>query len=377
MAKYRSLQQIREQLLLSQQESLLLRLLFHQADPVQERELYENLVFDDQKQSFLLLLARLAKRDQYANTPDALVPRLQGLLRYHGVNNKLVMQPVAALLDGLGDQQAMLYSHSAMYAYYDRENPRIMGIGDVCTAPGKAEMALQAAEIAGFEIQSQSSLAAFLKCTQGNVNLHKILHLQADPQIWQHCQPIQFQNRPALVPDCVDTLILLLRSEFRWLCILPKHASNIKWYYDCACLLQHPAFPGWDVLSARAKESGSVQTVHFMLSLFDQSMPGWVPEGSFDQPLPRRKKKQLALALQYGTMEKQYEDARARSRVARVVRWFPWMRTKYHYLNSEVSFSNRPVSLCCMLKQHWGVSSLLRLPALFWTRLKRKFRRKG
>lgn len=374
MSKYRSFQQIKQQLLLTKQEALLIRLLFYKTSQDQERELYRNLVFDNEKQSFLLLLARLAKRSNFAYAPGELIPRLQGLLRYHGVNNKLVLQPAVTLLDHLEQLPVMLYGHSAMYGYYDRENPRLMGIGDLWAAPGSADDILRCAKNAGFQIQTASSLAVNLKNAQGNVNLHKLVLLHADPQIWERSKQILLQNRPVLIPDCIDTLILLLRSELRWWCIQPKHTSNIKWYYDCACLLQHPDFPGWDTLAARAAQLGSAETVRVMLTLFDQSLPGWIPNGFLDK-LPQCNEKALALALQYGAIEKQYETEKTGSSLKKAVWWVPMICTKYHYLNSEISYADPPVSLLRTLRRHWGVTSLTQLPVLFWNRVKNKQRK--
>lgn len=369
LSKYRSFQQIKSQLLLTKREALLIRLLFCKASAEEECELYKDLAFDDEKQSFLLLLARLAKRSSFSYTPTELIPRLQGLLRYHSVNNKLVLQPAITLLDQLEQSPVMLYSHSAMYGYYDSENPRLMGIGDLWAVPGGADDVLHRAKTAGFQVQAESSLAANIKNTQGSLNLHKLVLLHADPLIWERSKQVLLQGRPVLVPDCTDTLILLLRSEFRWWCIQPRHASNIKWYYDCACLLQHPDFPGWDALAARAAQLGSVQTVSVMLDLFDHALPGWIPDG-FWVKLSQRNEKSLALTLQYGSIGKQYEAKRAKSALAKAAWWLPMIRTKYHYLNSEVSYADPPVSLLRMLRQHWRISSLTRLPKLFWSGLK-------
>lgn len=375
MSKYRSFQQIKQQLLLTKQEAHLIRLLFCKAPAEEERELYRDLVFDDEKQSFLLLLARLAKRSDYAYTPKELIPRLQGLLRYHGVNNKIVLQPAVTLLGHLEQLPVMLYGHSAMYGYYDAENPRLMGISDLWAAPGSADAVLRCAKKAEFQIQMESSLAANLKNPQGNLNLHKLVLLQKDPLIWECSKQILFQNRPVLVPNCTDTLILLLRSEFRWWCIQPRHASNIKWYYDCACLLQHPDFSGWDTLAERALQLGSVQTVRIMLELFDQSFPGWIPDDFWNKLSPYNEKK-LSLALQYGSIGSQYETHKVKSFFVKAAWWLPMICTKYHYMNSEVSYADPPVSLLRMLRQHWGITSLTQLPALFLSRLKTKTRKK-
>lgn len=374
MPTYRSFQQIKRQLLLSKQEACLIRLLFCKAPAEQERELYRNLVFDDEKQSFLLLLARLAKRSNYAYTPTQLIPRLQGLLRYHGVNNKMVLQPAITLLDHLEQLPVMLYGNSAMYGYYDAQGPRLMGIGDLWSAPDSTDDILRCAKTAGFTIQMESSLAANLKNAQGNLNLHKLVLLRDDPKLWESSRQILFQNRQVLVASCIDTLILLLHSEFRWWCIQPRHTSNIKWYYDCACLIRHPDFSGWDALAERSAQLGCGKTVRVMLELFDQSLPGWIPDGFLGKLSPYRKKR-IALALQYGSMENRYATRKPGSFLAKAVRWLPMIRSKYHYMNSEVSYAEPPVSALRMLRQHWGVARLTQLPALFWSRRKTKIRK--
>lgn len=352
----------------------MIRLLFCKAPAEEECELYRDLVFDDEKQSFLLLLARLAKRSNYIYAPTELIPRLQGLLRYHGVNNKLALQPAITLLDQLEHLPIMLYGHSAMYGYYDTEGPRLMGIGDLWAAPGRADDVLHCAKAAGFHIQIESSLAVNIKNTQGNLNLHKLVFLRADPQIWECSKQVRFQNRPVLVPNCTDTLILLLCREFRWCCIQPRLASNIKWYYDCACLIQHPDFPGWDALTKRAAQLGTEQTVRIMLELFDLSFPGWIPDGVWHK-LSQYNKKRLTLALQYGSAGEQYKIHKANSFLGKAAWWLPMIRTKYHYINSEVSYADPPVCILRFLHQHWGITSLAQLPALFWRRLKTKPRK--
>lgn len=374
MSKYRSFQQIQQALLLRKQEALLIRLLFCQASPEDEGELYRELVFDKEKQSFLLLLAMLAKRSNFSYAPPELIPRLQGLLRYHSVNNKLVLQPAVTLLDHLEQSPVMLYGHSAMYGYYDSQNPRLMGIGDIWVAPEQANDILSRAKNAGFEVQAESSLAVHLKNSQGNVNLHKLVFLQEDPLIWERSKQILFQNRPVGIPDCIDTLILLLRSQFRWWCIQPNLASNIKWYYDCACLMQHPDFPGWDMLAARAVQLHSGETVRMMLTLFEKSLPGWIPKDFLDK-LPQYNEKNLALTLQYGVIGKLYETKKVSSTLRKAAWWLPMMHTKYHYLNSEISYAQTPVSPLNVLRRHWGVTSLTQLPALFRNRRKNKQRK--
>ena len=376
MSVYRSFQQIQSKLLLTKKESSLIRLLFQKAPSQSEQELYQDLVFDDEKQSFLLLLARLAQRSDYACTPAPLIPRLKGLLRYHSVNNKLVLQPAVTLLDTAGASPLMLYGNSAMYGYYDGENPRLMGIGDVYVPPERVQALLDSAQATGFQVHAESSLATCLKNQLGNVNVHKLVHLQADAQIWQRSRQVQFQNRPVRVADCADALILLLRSEFRWWCIQNRQASNIKWYYDCACLLQHPDFPGFATLTTRAMELGSGQTVRFMLSLFDNALPGWLPEG-FLETLPKFNKKQIALAVQYGSALARYDAGKAVSRIKQVICWPAMIRTKYHYLNSEISYSAQQLSPIQMLRQHFGVARLTQLPALFRSRRKAKAERRG
>lgn len=374
MSELWSFEQIESQLLLTKRYSLLINLLFHKVSAEEEIKLYENLVFDDEQQSFLLLLARLAKRSNFSYAPTELIPRLQGLLRYHSVNNKLVMQPAITLLDKLDPSSAMLCGNSAMYGYYDAQNPRLMGISDLSTTPNDADSILNCAKNAGFQIQTESSLAVNLKNSQGNVNLIKVLHPQADSLIFEQSKQVLFQNRSVLIPNCIDTLILLLRSEFRWRCIQPRFTSNIKWYYDCACLIEHIDFSGWNALASRAAQLDSVQTIRVMLELFDQSLPGWIPDG-FLQSLAGYDKKAMSLALQYGFMGKQYEAIIDKPFIAKLPLWFPVMRTKYHYLNCEISYANRPVSVLCFLRQHWGVTRLIQLPLLLWNRMKNKKRK--
>lgn len=371
LIKYQSFHQLRENMLLTEKESLLIQLLFGREAPEREAELHQELVIDDEKQSFLLLLARLSQGSKYAYVQDCVIPRLKGLLRYHSVTDKMKMQPVAALLDCLGDRTAMLIGNSAMYAYYDRENPRLMGIGDICIEPDKALEALHSAEAAGFHIQTESSLAALLNHETGNVNLHKLLHIPREQDIWERSETMRFRNYSVKIPECADALIILFYTQLRWYSILPQGTGNLKWYYDCACLLQRPDFPGWEALVQRAKTHGLVQTVRFMLSLFNESLPGWIPEDVWHLFAAEEKEKWIVPALNYGYMTIRYEAAKKQGLLSQMLWWLPWIRTKYYYINSEISGFELPISLAEMLCMHWGITSLHQAPKLFITRMKK------
>lgn len=356
LSESKAMEAMRKQRLLSPKESLLLRLYFSETDETREPELYQDLIFDETRQSFLLLLARLAKRSGFVHAPEAIIPRLQGLLRYHSINTRMCLQPALALLDCLEEGAAAFSGNSAMYTCYDAEAPRIMGVADLWAKPDTSPQALNRAAEAGFQTKNSSSLAALLENGQGHVNLHKLLLLQGDPQVWERCVTASCCGRTVRVTDCGDTLILLLRDEFRRWCILPKAEANLKWYYDCACLLRHPTFPGWAAVVERTWELASEQTVCFMLELFDRSVPGWVPKEVLDALKPEAARQtHLLRALRYGAAEQAYEKTIRGAFPLRLVRWFPRMRAKYAYLRSGVAFSPPPENPVQLLRQHWSL----------------------
>ena len=379
---------LRQLFLLEEKDRILLRCLFEPADPDALERLYQDLDFDAERQEYLLFLSRLSQKNGFAQVPQPLVARMKGLIRYHMVNNVLLMQGVLEITDLLREKgiPVMLIKGAAFSACYDRMQPRLMWDTDIAVPYQMADEACQMALSAGFALRGTSPHAVDLVRGNYQVDLHRVVFKRGGEkraeEIWQKAQKILYQGRELFVPDLADQLIHGLDNEFRNHVVGEGEGRRIKWYYDAAKLIRHPAFPGWQAVAQRAKERGVPGIVRYMLGLFEESLPGWVDKAFFTEYLPDREYRfdeETLLSLRsYAAENDRYKNDVASGHVPhRFSRWLALMKLEYRYMNSEVSPEEGPVSLLQMFLIHWRLDSVWQIPAKVLQRLWNMRKKKG
>ena len=277
--------------------------------PMELSSYYEAVVFDDLQGEHACALASLSQKLGYQGVPDALVPRLKGIIRYYSASNAMQMKELFCLLQKLNEADAdvMLLGSAAMKAYYMPHTVRYMR--DICFRiksgrPGNAVRALE--ETGEYAVGTGEHQAAVIRNRQ-KPGIRFICPNGCDPGtnqdegvFWEGAAETSFQGERVFIPPCEMLLLLVLSDVFQAaLSGSSNHSGRIQWALDSAFLPGKDGFR-WEKLLEWCSRLDLSLEIRIMLQILNGLFPALVPEEVLsDLPLSQADQKRIPLLLRF------------------------------------------------------------------------------
>ncbi len=248
---------------------------------------FETAGLEDRDSQQACALAAACRRTGGQGVPADLLPRLQGVVRYHTVRNPLEGQALAGMLAALGPAgtDVMLLGGEAMALLRPQDTVRRTGIFRLrmtCRRPADAARALK--EAGGYTVrtgkrslfvQKQDKPGLLLRCridcAAGDSAEARLLREDAAEG--------DFRGERVLLPGREALLCCLLADTYeaalRW---EEPPAGRLQWAIDCAAMIGDEGFR-WDRLRALCAGTGRAAEAAVMLEILDGVLPGLIPEG--------------------------------------------------------------------------------------------------
>jgi hypothetical protein len=247
---------------------------------------------------------------------DPLLGRLKGVYRKTWVENQLLFQQSAPILDlfaAAGIPTLVLKGAALVQRYYGDPGLRPMRDVDVLVPSAERPAAFQALQAAGWQAQvhpglSASALPAFLdlrhaiafRKNQQEFDLHWHLlmdHLDpgSDDEFWQAAQPFEFSGRPSLALCPTDSLLHVCVHGLHW-----EGDAPLRWIPDALSILRSPgAAIDWPRLPglAQPRRLGLIlaTALDFLRRRFDAPIPQQAIQELQDLPVQPWMRQELAM----------------------------------------------------------------------------------
>ena len=374
---------------LRERDKQVLRLLFAETAYSEEAlpVIWDGLDIDREKTDFLLPLALLGIRHNWACFPASLKPRLEGIYQAARLRNMYGIPWLKEQLEYLlaAGIPTMFVKGMAMRSCYATDIPRVMSDFDVAVPAERFEEAaaiLTEHADPGW-IGPVSPHARHIGTLQKTIDLHQLIfktNRKATALVWNNCLPVSYQGLKISVPDPVDMFIHIVESKARDEIIGNQEDRQLKWLFDTRVLLDHIESSRWKRIADRAGELGVSYYLVRLMPVFSEVFPDQLTAEELGLFFPQDEafQKRHAQIARYERIRKKHQEALAerKSGGSVVPRFFdsirhPWSKY-FDYIKPDRVAGGVDSSFIQFLYETYHVKNGMQLFALF---AKRVFKR--
>ena len=334
-----------KELRLSDRDVALLRLsVCKDTSPADLSSYFETVDFDALQGQQVCVLASLSQKMGYQGVPDDLIPRVQGIFRYHSARNAARMKELYCFLQKANQAGAevMFLDGAAMKAYYLPQAVRYMGDFFLRLTAGRAGNALMTLEESGeYTVRTGENHQVVFQSRQ-NPGIRFICLADGDSRTNQDgiirgegAIETSFRGEPVLIPSR-ETLLFLILSGIFQAAIGGNHfwSGRLQWAQDSAFLLGDDGFE-WEKLRDLCCRHDHVAGILTMLKILNDLFPALVPEDAFSHlPLSETEEKRMPFLFRFiQAKEKHALDASAGAGKKKSLRYDFGMLRLYWYKN--------------------------------------------
>lgn len=185
---------------------------------------------------------------QFSGVPQALVPRLRGIIKYVHTLNSGMMAGVCALAAALNgeDISVLLLEDTALYMRHTALPQR--HLWQMCIGVRKSdyERTLDIARTCGFTVEIFENAAAL---RQGVTRQITVIPLDETSFLWQGAQELKKGNAVFLCPAPAAILIAISQRAFRSLTKKTSRVAMVRWCMDVKLLSELMTQADWQCAS--------------------------------------------------------------------------------------------------------------------------------
>lgn len=213
------------------------------------------------------MAAAMAAACDYSGVPDALIPRLRGIMKYVHTLNSGMTAGLCALGKRLNDVgiPAVPLGSTAVHLGYSNRPRRHIWQTQISVPEEDFSQAVELAERAGFFIELTPFGAG---ARRGNTQ-RIFIRRDADPA--GETNPLTVGGVSFLLPGSAELLVSLGQAVFQLLSGPAPGAKLIPWIMDLHCVIE--ADPDWNGAAAAAAERGIASQTRLILELYNSLIP--------------------------------------------------------------------------------------------------------
>lgn len=214
------------------------------------------------------MAAAMAAACDYSGVPDALIPRLRGIMKYVHTLNSGMTAGLCALGKPFNDANipAVLVGSTAVHLGYPEPPRRHLWQMQIGVPEEVFSRAVELAERAGFLI----TLTPFSADARRGNTQRVFIRRDANPARKAAARTVGGVS--FLHPGSGDLLVSLSEAVFQLLSGAAPGAKLIPWIMDLHCVIG--ADPDWNGAAAAAAERRTASQVRLVLELYDSLAPG-------------------------------------------------------------------------------------------------------
>lgn len=359
-----------------------LRLLFAET-AYSEEDLHvalDGLDIDQEKTDFLLPLALLGIRHNWAYFPASLKPRLEGIYQAARLRNMVGIPWLKTQLDGLRSVgiPVMFVKGMAMRSYYAPGVPREMSDFDVAVPEDryKEAAAILMRNAGGNKPSSVSLHARHIYGQEKSIDLHhRVFKMsrKATDLVWKASVTADFQGLEVSVPSPIDMFIHVVESKSRDEITGAQPGRRLKWLFDARYLLQIIGDVDWKLISSRADELGVRFYLTKLLPVFSDVFPDCLNAADLQLYFPkdtafRKRETQIEhFAEKNRLYRKKYVGQKPNryplTKIFSFLHW-SWLRY-YNYMKPDFKIGGIQTSFWGFLCESYEVENITQLFTLF------------
>ena len=279
------------ELRLSDLDAALLRLSVRKDNSPEElSSFYGKVVFDELQGQQSCALASLSQRMGYQGVPDALLPRVKGVFRYHSARNAAQMKELFCILQKMNEAGAsvMFLGNAAMKAYYLPHAVRYTGSFCIRVKSDGAENAVMALKKSGEYTVRDGMLQSVVIPNRQKPGMQVSCLIDQDFEtnheggiFREGAAETVFQCERVFIPSRETQLFHILSAVFQAVLSGENHRfGRIQWAQDSVCLLGEDGF-AWKRLGEICSRLDRTADILIMLKILNRLFPALVPEEAF------------------------------------------------------------------------------------------------
>lgn len=242
-----------------------------------------------------MLVAYAMKQHPNLVFSNAVLPRLNGLLKFHRFKNLQLISHFTKICKALNEKKIfpMILKGGAM-KFIRQDLPRVMGDIDILIHQNEYSSACETARSLGYYFEEKKEMHAIdlhpsKDDESGILDIHRWIDFNVE---YDHAFTDEFFKRAVLqkvfgadvyVPCAEDMVFMALVNMSKNLTRKTSMNGILYTLFDCKYLLQNKPDFDWDIVVANCKATNTELHMYFAINFVNRIVPGLLPASLFEE----------------------------------------------------------------------------------------------
>lgn len=243
------------------------------------RSWFSSIEFEHISSECACMAAVMCAESGYEGVPEALRPRLKGLLRYHRMLNSGLLASMCSLIRDYNrlDIDVLVMKGAAIKIGYHSNYVRPMWDVDILVREADFQPAVQFAQSLGYRGKWAHHSIDLTRGSTECIDLHRVylrdLSSRTSHNYWPECRKMFWNGATFFVPEENALLVQLLVNTYNNFAQCSGIRAPLKWVMDLDALLQGAKNIDWDKAVRLARELEVAPQVSVVLAAYDCVLP--------------------------------------------------------------------------------------------------------
>jgi len=276
---------------------------------------FKSVDFEALSPSAVCMAAVMASENGYIGTPDALLPRLKGILRYHRMLNSGLYAAMCSLIREYNKAgiQTLVMKGAAIKTGYVPGFVRPMWDVDILVKPEDYKRAYGIAQLQGYKGAWSPHSIDMKRSNLESIDLHHVfmrdIQNGANSSFWPECTEFTWNEAKFYVPECHALLLQLMANAHTNFIQHRGTTPPLRWVMDLDALILTCNID-WGKIVSMARELNIGPQVSIILAAYDSVLPGRIEVLPIIEKLGAKGKaiRQIRYVHKYHEVNKQFRD---------------------------------------------------------------------